>query len=201
MGWTLAALASMRIARWPIGARTVVAERHRARLAAQRRDDVGKRCKLAVGGHHDHAGVVHHARDQTDLVHAVLGLSRHRDEVVAGDVDHADRIGVRRGALVIAANAISPPTRLVQHDELGLGAQSLLDERQQLARHDVVPSSGAKPMTTSIGLSSGHPARLVRKLRPRCCRDECGDLTIHDIPPLFLLLGSRPADGSATDDL
>ena len=98
-------------------------------MAAQRRQHVGKRGELALRRHHDHAGVVHHARDQADFVHAVLGFSRHRDEVVAGHVDHADRIGIRRGALDPGKRDLAAGAGLVQHDELGLAAQPLLDER------------------------------------------------------------------------
>ena len=179
-----------------IRARTIMTERYRTRLAAQRSQNVGKRCKLAFRRHHDHARVVHHARDQTDFIHAVLGLSRHRDEIIAGHVDHADRVSIRRGAGNRGKRDLSTGARLVQHNKFDLSAQSLLDERQQLACHDVGSAARSKP--------DDHFDRLVvRPSRPgwsaSCESDYCcnqrDDLTMHDIPPLFLLLGGRPAAG------
>ena len=143
-----------------VRARAVVTERHRTRLAAQRSQNVGKRYKLAFCGHHDHARIVNHARDQADLVHAVLGFSRHRDEVVAGYIDHADRVRVRRDALDRGKCDLAAGARLIQHDKLGLAAQSLLDERQQLACHDVGRAAGRKADDNFDWL-------VVRPSRPR----------------------------------
>ena len=167
-----------------IRARTIMTECYRTRLAAQRSQNVRKRCKLAFRRHDDHARIVHHARDQTDFIHAVLGFSRHRDEIIAGHVDHADRVGIRRGAGNRGKRDLSTGARLVQHDKLDLSAQSLLDERQQLASHDVGSATRSKP-------DDDFDRLVVRPSRPgwsasddpECCCNECDDLTMHDVPP------------------
>jgi hypothetical protein len=171
----------------------VMAERHRTWFAAQCSHNIGQRCELAVRRHHDHAGVVDHARDQADFIHAVLGLSRHRDEIIAGHVDDADRVGVRRGALDRSKGDLAAGAGLVQHDKLGLSTQPLLDERQKLARHDVGRAAGRK--------ADDDFDRLVVRPSGMCCSASCDpdyccnqrdDPADHDIPPFSCCLTIAP---------
>ena len=88
--------------------------------------------------------VIDHPRDEAHVLGLVLGLLGHRQEQEARHIDDADRVAVRLRPREVRIGDLACCSGLVDDDELGLGAESLLDERRQLARHQVGAAAGGE---------------------------------------------------------